>query len=194
MNIFAWLFLAFAGSFLICLLFLTIKIAIDIRTARKRTAPPIGHPSLFFGRAPLGRWRAWRKHSPERIQSAAQSEGSVGPRGRTKQRGRPLRQEPESAISSPGTALVIRRQEVEVMNHCNFHYSYLLPRKPGIPPLQETMTKQCRRCGAEFVTRSRVRKRCEPCQTVVSVERQKKANERSRARRAARRLRLLKAS
>jgi len=30
------------------------------------------------------------------------------------------------------------------MNHCDFHYSHLLPKKPGILPLEETMTKQCR--------------------------------------------------
>jgi hypothetical protein len=80
------------------------------------------------------------------------------------------------------------------MTHCDFHYSHLLPKKPGILPLEETMTKQCRRCGAEFVTRSRIRKRCDACQTIVSAEKQKKANERLKARRAARRLLLLKAS
>ncbi|HXA50843.1 MAG TPA: hypothetical protein VNV86_11085 [Candidatus Acidoferrum sp.] len=74
------------------------------------------------------------------------------------------------------------------MNHCDFHYSHLLPKKPGILPLEETMSKKCRRCGAEFVTRSRIRKRCDSCQTVVSAEKQKKANERLKARRAARRL------
>ena len=74
------------------------------------------------------------------------------------------------------------------MNHCDFHYSHLLPKKPGILPLEETMTKKCRRCGAEFVTRSRIRKRCDTCQTVVSAEKQKKANERLKARRAARRM------
>ena len=25
------------------------------------------------------------------------------------------------------------------MNHCDFHYSHLLPKKPGILPLEETM-------------------------------------------------------
>jgi hypothetical protein len=80
------------------------------------------------------------------------------------------------------------------MTHCDFHYSHLLPKKPGILPLEETMTKQCRRCGAEFVTRSRIRKRCDGCQAVVSAEKQKKANERLKARRAARRMLLLKAS
>ena len=74
------------------------------------------------------------------------------------------------------------------MNHCDFHYSHLLPKKPGILPLEETMTKKCRRCGAEFVTRFRIRKRCDVCQTVVSAEKQKKANERLKARRAARRM------
>jgi hypothetical protein len=94
--------------------------------------------------------------------------------------------------ANPWNRLVIRRHKVEVMNHCDFHYSYLLPMKPGILPLEETMTKQCRRCGAEFVTRSRIRKRCEACQTVVSGEQQKRANERLRVRRAARRLCWLK--
>jgi hypothetical protein len=84
--------------------------------------------------------------------------------------------------------------EVPDVNHCDFHYSHLLPKKPGILPLEETMTKQCRRCNAEFVTRSRIRKRCDTCQTLVSAEKQKKANERLKARRAARRLCLLKAS
>jgi hypothetical protein len=80
------------------------------------------------------------------------------------------------------------------MNHCDFHYSHLLPKKPGILPLEETMTKQCRRCGANFVTRSRIRKRCDPCQTLVTAEKQKKANERLKARRAARRVWVVKAS
>src|SRR5437763_7607761 len=78
------------------------------------------------------------------------------------------------------------------MNHCDFHYSHLLPKKPGILPLEETMTKKCRRCGAEFVTRSRIRKRCDGCQMVVSAEKQKKANERLKARRAARRMCMVK--
>jgi hypothetical protein len=84
-------------------------------------------------------------------------------------------------------------RKVPDMNHCDFHYSHLLPKKPGILPLEETMTKKCRRCAAEFVTRSRIRKRCDACQTVVSAEKQKKANERLKARRAARRMCLLKA-
>jgi len=79
-------------------------------------------------------------------------------------------------------------KEVPDMNHCDFHYSHLLPKKPGILPLEETMTKKCRRCGAEFITRSRIRKRCDSCQSIVSAEKQKKANERLKARRAARRM------
>lgn len=80
------------------------------------------------------------------------------------------------------------------MDHWDLRYSYLLPMKPGILWFEETMTKQCRRCGTEFVTRSRIRKRCEACQTVVSGERQKRANERLRALRTARRRCLLKAN
>ena len=80
------------------------------------------------------------------------------------------------------------------MTHCDFHYSHLLPKKPGILPLEETMTKKCRRCNAEFITRSRIRKRCDTCQTQVSAEKQKKANERLKARRAARRMCMVKAA
>jgi hypothetical protein len=80
------------------------------------------------------------------------------------------------------------------MNQCDFNYSHLLPMKRGILPLDETMTKQCRRCGADFVTRSRIRKRCEACRKVVYGENQKKANERLKALRADRRLCLLKAN
>lgn len=71
------------------------------------------------------------------------------------------------------------------MSQCDFHYSHLLPHKPGILPLDETLTKQCRRCGATFVTKSRIRKRCDACQAVVTIEKQKKANARLKARRAA---------
>jgi|SRR5579872_380324 len=107
----------------------------------------------------------------------------------------------ESWGNTPNPPMVVgveirfpHNHEVSDVNHCDFHYSHLLPKKPGILPLEETMTKQCRRCGAEFVTRSRIRKRCDACQSVVSAEKQKKANERLKARRAARRMCLLKAS
>jgi hypothetical protein len=99
----------------------------------------------------------------------------------------------QPGLRESGTDRSFKTHEVPDVNHCDFHYSHLLPKKPGILPLEETMTKQCRRCGAEFVTRSRIRKRCDACQTVVSAEKQKKANERLKARRAARRLCLLKA-
>jgi hypothetical protein len=71
------------------------------------------------------------------------------------------------------------------MSQCDFHYSHLLPHKPGILPFDENITKQCRRCGATFTTKSRIRKRCDGCQAVVAVDKQKKANERLKARRAA---------
>jgi hypothetical protein len=73
------------------------------------------------------------------------------------------------------------------MNQCDFHYSHLLPKKPGILPLDENLVRQCRRCGTTFTTKSRIRKRCDACQQVVAVQKQKEANERLRARRAARR-------
>jgi hypothetical protein len=77
------------------------------------------------------------------------------------------------------------------MSQCDFHYSHLLPHKPGILPLDETLTRQCRRCGAVFITKSRTRKRCDSCQELVATEKQKKANERLKARRAAKRRWLL---
>jgi len=77
------------------------------------------------------------------------------------------------------------------MNHCDFPLFTFIAQETGHSPLEETMTKQCRRCGAPFVTRSRIRKRCDACQTIVSAEKQKKANERLKARRAARRMCLL---
>jgi hypothetical protein len=112
---------------------------------------------------------------------------------------RPARTPRRTLEGRPGTGFLRTRQHSWVftpisfrkardVNHCDFHYSHLLPKKPGILPLEETMTKKCRRCAAEFVTRSRIRKRCDACQTVVSAEKQKKANERLKARRAARRM------
>ena len=71
---------------------------------------------------------------------------------------------------------------------CDFTYSYLMPRKQPILLLDETRTKSCRRCGVTYTTTSRIRKRCDACQTVVSAEKQKKANERLKLRRAARRV------
>jgi hypothetical protein len=105
-----------------------------------------------------------------------------------------VRQKTQFGAFDPLLSRYFQIYEAPDMTHCDFHYSHLLPKKPGILPLEETMTKQCRRCGAEFVTRSRIRKRCDACQTIVSAEKQKKANERLKARRAARRLCLLKAS
>ena len=111
-----------------------------------------------------------------------------------KHRDRLMGDKPQFRSLYSGNELAAKIREVPDMNHCDFHYSHLLPKKPGILPLEETMTKQCRRCGAPFITRSRIRKRCDACQTIVSAEKQKKANERLKARRAARRMCLLQAS
>src|SRR5690242_7790592 len=77
------------------------------------------------------------------------------------------------------------------VSDCYFHYSHLLPRKPGILPLDAEVTKQCRRCGILFTTKSRIRKRCEPCQAIADQEHQAKANARLKARRAAKRAMVL---
>jgi hypothetical protein len=89
-----------------------------------------------------------------------------------------------ACVISPSAALGLG---CLLMSHCEFHYSYLLPQKPGILPFDETITKSCRRCGATFTTKSRIRKRCDACQEVVAYEKQQKANARLKARRAAKR-------
>jgi len=66
-------------------------------------------------------------------------------------------------------------------------YSYLLPRKPSSVPGDETLTKSCRRCGAIYTTKSRIRKRCDACRVAAAEEKQQRANARLRARRAAQR-------
>lgn len=65
-----------------------------------------------------------------------------------------------------------------------FHYSHLLPRKPGVIPLDGEQSRHCTRCGVEFVTRARAKKRCDPCAAIVKQKSQKRANERLKARRA----------
>lgn len=67
----------------------------------------------------------------------------------------------------------------------DFHYSHLLPRKPGVLPLDLPSTKQCRRCGAEFVTRSRAQKRCDACRPVAMARSQAKSYAKQKARRKA---------
>ena len=73
------------------------------------------------------------------------------------------------------------------MKQCDFTYSYLLPKKLPILLYEETLTKSCRRCGAIYTTKSRIRKRCDACQVIAAYERQQKANAHVKARRAARR-------
>jgi hypothetical protein len=71
------------------------------------------------------------------------------------------------------------------MSHCQFDYYHLLPHKPGILLPEATFTKSCRRWGASFTTKSRVRKRCDVCQRIAAYEQQQKSSARNRARRAA---------
>ena len=68
-----------------------------------------------------------------------------------------------------------------------FHYSNILPTKPGIRPEVVVETVNCRRCGVEFTREAKTRIRCNPCQAEVNAEQQKRYNERLRARRKARR-------
>lgn len=67
-----------------------------------------------------------------------------------------------------------------------FPSSYVVgEKKPGVTPAEEILLKECRKCGASFTTKCRIRKRCDNCQTIVAAEKQKKANERVKQKRIA---------
>ena len=74
----------------------------------------------------------------------------------------------------------------------NFDARYSVPRKIVAVPEEEILTKKCRRCHAIFITGSRIRKRCDACQTIVSAEKQKRTYERLKRRRKAAREKLLR--
>lgn len=59
----------------------------------------------------------------------------------------------------------------------------LIPKKCPVVPANTEQKKQCRRCGAEFQTRSRSKPRCDACQTLVTARRIKRNNERLKERR-----------
>ena len=63
------------------------------------------------------------------------------------------------------------------------HYAY----SPPMDNLDREQPKVCRRCGADFVTRSRVKKRCDVCQEAVTAAKQPVYAERGKARKAGRR-------
>lgn len=66
----------------------------------------------------------------------------------------------------------------------NFHYSHLLPAKPGVLIKDEIRTHTCS-CGAVFQTKSRIRERCDACRAARQAVTQEKANARTKARRQA---------
>lgn len=51
----------------------------------------------------------------------------------------------------------------------DFGYNYR--KKPPIFPPSLTITRKCIRCGKDFETKSRTKRRCDPCQTIVLMER-----------------------
>jgi hypothetical protein len=73
------------------------------------------------------------------------------------------------------------------MKQWDFTYSHLLPKKQPILLYEETLTKSCRRCGAIYTTKARMRKRCDACRVIAACERQQRANARLKAWRAAER-------
>ena len=64
-------------------------------------------------------------------------------------------------------------------------------RKPGISPNLEKITKDCRVCGASFVTESRVKFRCDLCQQKANQRAQEKSNEKVKLKRKMKRAGLL---
>jgi hypothetical protein len=73
------------------------------------------------------------------------------------------------------------------MKQCSFDFFICCPKKKPIVQNEATLTRSCRRCGAIYTTKSRIRKRCDACQVIAAYERQQKANAHVKARRAARR-------
>ena len=80
MNIFGWLLLVVAASFLLWLSFSAVVIAIDMRAARRRKALQIPHDSVFFGQVARGKWRVWRRHSRDEMRPAGPGHSLVGTR------------------------------------------------------------------------------------------------------------------
>ncbi len=74
------------------------------------------------------------------------------------------------------------------MNAADFHYSHLLPRRPAVVVATNEVTKQCRRCSADFVARSPARKRCDACQSIVTAQKYVKSLAKLKAKRLARKL------
>ena len=70
----------------------------------------------------------------------------------------------------------------------DFTYDHLLTKRPAVVVNEDTLTKSCRRCGAIYTTKSRIRKHCDACRAVAADEKQQRSNARLKARRAADRL------
>lgn len=73
------------------------------------------------------------------------------------------------------------------MSEVDFHYAHLIERKPPVVPVYTARIEKCLRCGAEFEKKSAARKRCDACREIVTLQQQAKANQKLKARRAARR-------
>lgn len=62
----------------------------------------------------------------------------------------------------------------------NYRFAYRTPVDNHDPLL----TKQCRRCGAQFQTKARTKKRCNACQDAIQAIRDAGYNAKARAQRA----------
>jgi len=80
MNIFGWLLLVVAASFLLWLSFSAVVIAMDMRAARRRKALQSPHDGVLFGQVARGKWWVWRRHSRDEMRPAGAGHNFVGTR------------------------------------------------------------------------------------------------------------------
>jgi hypothetical protein len=67
-----------------------------------------------------------------------------------------------------------------------FYYAYRNEMRPSPSPREETLTRKCVDCDAEFTTGSRVQKRCDKCRPLRRARLVKQCNARLQAKRRSR--------
>jgi hypothetical protein len=69
----------------------------------------------------------------------------------------------------------------------NFHYSWLLPQKPGVILHWEPRENECSRCGQRYSQTAANAKRCPKCAAAAEARTRERANAKLAAKRAAER-------
>jgi hypothetical protein len=70
----------------------------------------------------------------------------------------------------------------------DFHYSNLLPKRPGVTPRGTMKARSCKRCAGEFRSDNPAQKYCGPCQPIAKAAMLARALVRQKRRRATKRL------